>query len=132
MARVRLQAAEWATLIDEWRRSGLSMPAFCQRYGLSRGTMQNWVYKPALRRAVEEVRRKVQAAQSLEGAEFPSSDPAPAFVPIQIADVAPRPTAWERSGVEIILAAGQRLVVAPGFDADTLRRALAVVEGRPC
>jgi hypothetical protein len=52
-ARVRRQA-EWAALIDQWRQSGLSLPAFCQRHGLRRGTMQNWVYKPALRRAVEE------------------------------------------------------------------------------
>jgi hypothetical protein len=42
MARVRRQAAEWAALIDQWRQGGLSLPAFCQRHGLSRGTMQNW------------------------------------------------------------------------------------------
>ena len=42
MARVLRQAAEWAALIDQWRQSGLSLPAFCQRHGLSRGTMQNW------------------------------------------------------------------------------------------
>jgi hypothetical protein len=58
MARVQLQAADWATLIDEWRQSGLSLQAFCQRHGLSRGMMQNWVYKPALKRAVEEARRR--------------------------------------------------------------------------
>ena len=46
MAKVRRQAAEWAALIDEWRQSGLSLPELCQRNGLSRGTMQNWVYKP--------------------------------------------------------------------------------------
>ncbi len=44
MAKSRLRAADWAALIDEWRQSGLSLPAFCQRHGLSRGTMQNWVY----------------------------------------------------------------------------------------
>ena len=54
MARVRRQAAEWAALIDQWRQSGLSLPAFCQRHGLSRGSMQNWVYKPELKRAVED------------------------------------------------------------------------------
>ena len=47
-----VQAAEWAALIDQWRQSGLSLPAFCQRHGLSRGSMQNWVYKPELKRAV--------------------------------------------------------------------------------
>ena len=33
MARIRRQAAEWAALIDQWRQSGLSLPAFCQRHG---------------------------------------------------------------------------------------------------
>jgi hypothetical protein len=47
MAKVRRPASEWARLMDEWRRSGLSLPAFCQRLGLNRGTMQNWVYKPS-------------------------------------------------------------------------------------
>ena len=54
MARIRRQAAEWAALIDQWLQSGLSLPAFCQRHGLSRGSMQIWVYKPELKRAVEE------------------------------------------------------------------------------
>jgi hypothetical protein len=61
MARVRLRAADWAALIDEWRQSGLSLPAFCERRGPSRGTMQNWVYKPTLKRAVEEARRGARA-----------------------------------------------------------------------
>src|SRR5437588_6141034 len=60
MARIRRQAAEWAELIDQWRQSGLSLPAFCQRHGLSRGSMQNWVYKPELKRAVEEVREQLE------------------------------------------------------------------------
>jgi hypothetical protein len=34
MARIRRQAAEWAALIDQWRQSGLSLPAFCQQQGL--------------------------------------------------------------------------------------------------
>jgi hypothetical protein len=60
MARIRRQAAEWAALIEQWRQSGLSLPAFCQQRGLSRGSMQNWVYKPELKRAVEAARREAQ------------------------------------------------------------------------
>jgi hypothetical protein len=43
MAKVRRRAADGATLIDEWRRGGLTRPAFSQRHGLSRGTMLKWV-----------------------------------------------------------------------------------------
>ena len=56
MARPSLGAGEWAALIDQWRQSGLSLLAFCRAHGLRRGTMQNWVYKPTLKLAVEDAR----------------------------------------------------------------------------
>jgi hypothetical protein len=34
--------------------------------------------------------------------------------------------------IEVLLAGGQRLRVAPGFDPATLARLVAVLEGRPC
>ena len=82
MAYVRRLAADWATLIDEWRRSGLNLPTFCQLHGLSRGTMQNWVYKPALKLAVEESRRQAQPAPSDPGLVDgpPPCEPSPAFL----------------------------------------------------
>lgn len=131
MAKSRLQAADWAALIDEWRQSGLSLPAFCQRHGLSRGTMQNWVYKPALQRAVEEARREARAAESPQADRPLRSAPAPAFLPVRVAEVtASQPP--DRTGVEIVLGAGRRVVVGVDFDLETLRRVVAVLEGRPC
>jgi hypothetical protein len=128
MARVRLRAADWAALIDQWRQSGLSLPAFCQRHGLSRGTMQNWVYKPALQRAAEEARRQAWAAEDRP----PPLDRAAAFLPVRIAEPAARDEAPARTGVEVVLGPGRRVVIAPGFDPETLRRVVAVLEGRPC
>ena len=127
MAKRRLQAADWAALIDEWRQSGLSLPVFCRRHGLSRGTMQNWVYKPALQRAVEEARREARADRP------PLAAPAaPAFLPVRIAEATASDEAPDRAGVEIVLGAGRRIVLAAGFDTETLRRVVAVLEGRPC
>ncbi len=54
MARRRLGAAEWAELIDQWQQSGPSLPDFCHRRGLNDGTMKGWLYKHALKRAVED------------------------------------------------------------------------------
>jgi hypothetical protein len=34
--------------------------------------------------------------------------------------------------LELILSNGRRIAVAPGFDIQTLRRLIAVVEERPC
>jgi hypothetical protein len=128
MAKVRRQAAEWASLIDQWRASGLSLPAFCSRHGLKRGTMQNWVYKPSLKRAVDQAR----SAQTphLDPPSLPQ--PSPAFLPIRIAEVVATSSVPDRTGVEVVLTAGRRIVLRAGFDPETLRRVIAVLEDRPC
>ena len=131
MARVRRGAAEWAVWIDEWRGSGLSLPAFCQRHGLSRGTMQNWVYKPELKRAVEEARRRVQAIDEPREESVPSVPAAPVFLPVQVVEAATRGNG-ERAGVEVVLGEGRRIVLRAGFDVDTLRRVVVVLEERSC
>ncbi len=125
MARTRLGAAGWAALIDQWQDSGLSLPAFCQRRGLNPGTMRGWVYKRDQRLAVERARREVHDDRATD--EAPS---APAFLPVHLAEPLPIPTPGP--GIEVVLGPGRRIAVGPGFDPETLRRVLAVLEGRPC
>jgi hypothetical protein len=126
MAKVRRPASEWARLIDEWRLSGLSPPAFCQRHGLRRGTMQNWVYKPRFKHALDEAR----PSDAPGPGSPPPPESSPAFLPIRVAEVTASPAG--RPGVEVILGAGLRIVVGSGFDSETLRRVVAVLEDRPC
>lgn len=129
MARQRFDAAEWAALIDEWRQSGLGLPAFCKLRGLSRGTMQNWVYKPALKLAVEDARRDSRARRDAPAtAEHPA--PPPAFLPVRFAAIIPpvnEPTS--HPALEVVLGGGRRIAVGPGFDPETLRRVVAALEG---
>jgi hypothetical protein len=132
MAKVRRQAAEWAKLIDQWRASGLSLPAFCSKHGLKRSTMQNWAYKTSLKQAVEEARHQARSAETPQQGPPPLPAPSPAFLPICIAEVTADPPVPVRTGVEVVLAAGRRIVVGAGFDPETLRRVVAVLEGRPC
>ena len=130
MARVRRQAAEWAALIDQWRQSGLSLPAFCQRHGLSRGTMQNWVYKPELKRAV---RGRPGAKPKRRSTSLPHPPPVPAFLPVRV--VRGRRRASRRRTARASRSCSGRAggsSIGPGFDAETLRRVVAVLEGRPC
>ena len=128
MARVRRAAADWVGLIDEWHASGLSLPAFCQRRGLNFGTMQGWIYKSAHKDALEKARREASAERT------PTENPpqAEAFLPVQVREAEPR--FWEtgRSGVEVVLGEGRRVVIGAGFDAETLRRVVAVLEDRTC
>jgi hypothetical protein len=125
MARTRLGAAGWAALIDQWHDSGLSLPAFCKRRGLNLGTMQGWVYKRGHRLAIDQARRQALADQIPD-----EPAPTPTFLPVRIAE--PISIAAAGPGVEVVLGSGRRIVVTPGFDPETLRRVLAVLEDRPC
>ena len=124
MARVRRPAAEWAALIEAWHESGLSLPAFCQRRGLNSGTMQGWVYKRTHKDALERARPE----------EITAEDPpaAATFVPVRLIGAERGHEGTSGSGVEIVLGAGRRVAVGAGFDPETLRRVVAVLEDRPC
>jgi hypothetical protein len=129
MARPSLGAAEWAALIDRWRESGLSLPAFCQRHGLRRGTMQNWVYKPALKLAVEDARRGSQQGRGAPAVTTGRPTTPPAFLPVRVAEVAAgSPGPQSRPAIEVVLGEGRRIAVGPGFDPETLRRVVAALE----
>jgi hypothetical protein len=105
-ARDERKEQQWRRWIGEWRASGLSVRAFCDRRGLAIPTFYAW------RRVLER-----RAAEK------------PAFAPVQVvADAVP----VQSAGLEVVLAGGRTARVAPGFDAATLRQLLAVLEGRPC
>jgi hypothetical protein len=130
MARQRLAAAEWAVLIDQWRQSGLSLPAFCKQRGLSRGTMQNWVYKPGLKLAVENARRASETRRRSPVVTVALPTPPPAFLPVRFAGtIPPPPEPKNHAALEVVLSGGRRIVVSPGFDPETLRRVVAALEG---
>jgi hypothetical protein len=105
-ARDERKGRQWRRWIDQWRVSGLSVRAFCAQHGLAQASFYAW------RRVLER-----RAAEQ------------PAFAPVQVvADAVPTQT----SALEVVLADGRAVRVAPGFDAATLRQLLAVLEGRPC
>jgi hypothetical protein len=99
----------WRCLIQLWKNSGLTVRAFCARHHITQPSFYAW-------------RRELQ-----------QRDAATAFVPVQVetndqlARVTSIPT------IEVVLAGGQCVRVAPGFDPATLRHLLAVLrEGEPC
>ena len=105
-ARDERKERQWRRWIGEWQTSGLSVRAFCQRRGLTVASFYHW-------------RRMLQRRAAGE----------PAFVPVQVvADAVPT----QPSALEVVLTDGRAVRIAPGFDAATLRRLLAVLEGRPC
>jgi hypothetical protein len=97
----------WRRIVRQWRKSGLSVRAFCAERRLSEPSFYSW------RRTIAE--RDAQAAR---------------FVPVQ---VVPDDEPEEAPGNALELLLGERVLrVGPGFDAPTLRRLLALLaEGRP-
>ncbi len=105
-ARDEQKERQWRQWITEWRASGLSVRAFCDRRGLATPSFYHW-RRVLERRAAEKV----------------------AFVPVQVVAEAVPALA---TALEVVLTDGRVVRVAPGFDAATLRQLLAVLEGRPC
>jgi hypothetical protein len=99
----------WRRLLRQWRRSGLSVRAFCHQHGLSEPNFYAW--------------RRTLADRDA---------PAVAFVPVGVLPPEPPPAAAAPTGLELLLAGGRVLRIGAAFDGTTLRRLLAVLEeGRP-
>lgn len=106
-SRDERKAQEWRRRIREWRTSGMSVRAYCALIGVSGPNFYAW------RRELD--RRGAQTS---------------AFVPVRIVG---DQQSSENGHLEVILAGGRSVRVAPGFDVATLRQLLAVLEeGPPC
>ena len=107
------KAEHWRRLIERWRRSGLSVRAFCDRYRLAVPSFYAW-------------RRRLQQGGPLANISQP--DEAATFIPVHIQ---PEP-ADQRPPLELVLASGRCLRIPPGFDPATLRALLAALEDPSC
>jgi transposase len=85
----------WRRVLARWRRSGLSVRAFCRAEGISEPSFYVW-------------RRKLDQADHKK----------PAFLPVHVVtEEAKQPATRD---IEIVLANGRCLRVGPGFDPHTL------------
>jgi transposase-like protein len=103
----------WQRLVELWRRSGLSVPAFCRRHRLAAPSFYAW-------------RRKLRQEQP--PANNAAAPPPVTFLPVHVRYETPEPP----PPLELILPSGLCLRVPPGFDPAALRHLLAVLEGPPC
>jgi transposase len=117
--RIRTVDLRWNALLNDFRRSGLTQAEFCRRRQISLHSFRKHLYLPS------------------PSQPTPSDDRSPAnpdhhFLPVTILpDPIPSITA-SQPHLELILSNGRRIAVAPGFDPQTLRRLISVVEERPC
>jgi hypothetical protein len=119
VSRSRTIDLRWNALLNDFRRSGLTQAEFCRRRQISLHTFRKHLYHP------------------LPSNPAPSNDRSCAgadhhFLPVTIlADPIPSIMA-SQPHLELILSNGRRIAVAPGFDPQTLRHLIAVVEEHSC
>ena len=104
----RRSRAEIEQLVAEYEASGLGRTAFCQQNGLSLSTLARY------RR-----RQEPRAGEAAEGKRW---------LAVEVSGNAAVAGGVTASGVAVVLAGGRRIEVGRGFDADTLKRLLTVVE----
>ena len=129
---------EWRSRLARFRRENLTVAEFCRREGLTKHTFYAWRRrlradheKPLAAKAAGSGARSESAAKGRverKGLEN-SSGEAGTFVPVRVVS---EERACPEAPIEIVLAQGVRLRIPSGFDGPTLRRVLAVLEGRPC
>ncbi len=121
MPRTSTFDADWDAVLRDFRNSGLTHVAFCQRRGIPLHTFRRRLY---------QARTSETASRRAEPSTAPG--PGPGFLPVTVLADPPRTDSTPHQPLELILPHGRRLAVAPGFDADTLRRLLTVLEEPPC
>lgn len=110
LVRAAAQSKYWREqdaelVLSAWEESGRSLASFAREWGINRARLTRW--------------RQVLADRA------PSTSPSPAFHPVHVLAAEDGPRA---SGLELLLANGRRIVVPRGFDEDTLKRLLRLVE----
>ena len=116
---------QWADVVSQWRASGLSRKEFCRRRDISDRALNNWLYKSPYRERVERI--LAARSQTKLDAETPQ------FLPVAVLSAIPEADSQASCAtIEVVLPSGSRIAVTPGFDAETLRRVVAVLEARTC
>jgi hypothetical protein len=116
--------AHWRGVLERWRASALPKTEFARREELSPDVLGWW--QSELQKRDLSKRRKSSASRAAPGRRRVVPPPA-AFVPVRVVEptLAPAPAAIE------ILAGGHTVRIRPGFDAETLKRLVAILEDRP-
>jgi hypothetical protein len=107
MARQSKKELYWRGMVERWQRSGQTIRAFCDARGLSEPSFYAW------KRTIAERDQRQEAADM------------PAFLPVRVAPSAASPT------LEVVVGPGRVIRVPSDFDADMLRRLLAVLQEGP-
>lgn len=108
----------WLNLMQRWQLSQLTVRAFCERHGLTEASFYLW------RRVLHE--RGLLPQRTLTQHQ-PHPNVAPAFVKLSVFA-----QTTDAATLEVVLSERRLLRVRPGFDPDTLRQLVRLLEELPC
>jgi hypothetical protein len=113
--------ARWGEHVEAQPLSGLCVTDYCLSHGLRRESFYRWrrVFAPETN----------TGGEGLPGLGEVGLSGSPVFVELSGLPLSEDARA---SGVELVLPGERRLRLEPGFDEDTLRRAVSVLESLPC
>lgn len=103
----------WPELEGLWKRSGLSMVAFCRRRNVSQSGLYAW-------------RHRQKAAQAVDAIPEPST---PRFLPVKVVAPAQPPNGLE---FDFELRGGRVLTIRGSLTAVRLAEFVAALEAQPC
>ena len=106
---MRASRDEWAKRVERWRDSGLTAEQFAGEFGINANTLKFWSYKLSKPSAVTPAPRKKHTT------------------PLPLIELRAAPVPQD-SAFEVEVRGGRRVRVHAGFDADALKRLLAVME----
>jgi transposase-like protein len=115
--------ARWREHVEAWATSGMSAAAYCREHGVNPKSLYRW---RGLFAASGELDCSKEASCDSNGVAA-----APQFAELQLSPGSV-PSTGTSSGVELVVSGDRRLRLATGFDAETLRRAVSVLESLPC
>jgi hypothetical protein len=125
-SRDRGKEQVWRRTLRQWRRSGLSVRDYCAEHDLSEPSFYAW-RRIIAERDQESARVRAKPEQGSVRRAVPAGEDAPVFVPLRVIDASTQVT------LEVVLERGRVVRVLRGFDTETLRRLLALLEEeRPC
>ncbi len=135
MSQTRTVNSRWNAIVSDFRRSGLTQADFCRQRNISLASFRYHFYKPASSKPAHGDKRSPASPGSPKPAPSDAHCSASLdhqFVPVTILPDPIFSGTASQPQLEVITSNGRRIAVSPGFDTQTLRRLIAVVEERPC
>ena len=119
----------WRQLVQQWRRSGLTIRAFCERHGLSEPSFYSW------RRRIEAeadgdsaaADQRARSDRACHGRSEPLGESEAGFAEVRITEAPEASAAADAQAIELTLRTGERLRIGRDVDAAQIQRVMTAV-----